>query len=283
MPRMMTVPRLPSVINSGPSEMRGNARPTSQPKPVSRGAANIQRFFNATTRSTAITAPTFFGTYNALLPVWLGRTEGRDLATYVTTNGGISWVKSAGFAKGAEFVDYVSTKDGFTWDHSGVFQVTHNAGGSWTPVTPNINIGDDFRGMDFVSTTTGWVIQGHTGGYTSLYKTINGGINWNLINLINQNYTDVRFVDSKIGYLVGFEGKIYKTTNGGNTVGIQTISSEIPKNYSLYQNYPNPFNPVTVIQYTVGGIEGRGSRDEGRPARQRSGGGARGECEAGGL
>jgi len=129
-----------------------------------------------------LTAPTFFGTSNALLPVWMGRTEGRDLATYTTTNGGISWTKTAGFAKGAEFVDYVSTKDGFTWDHSGIFQVTHNAGGSWTPVTPNINFGDDFRGMDFVSTTTGWVIQNHTGGYTSLYKTINGGATWTLLS-----------------------------------------------------------------------------------------------------
>ncbi|MFT3891417.1 MAG: NBR1-Ig-like domain-containing protein [Anaerolineales bacterium] len=128
------------------------------------------------------TSPTFFGTYNALLPVWLGRTEGRDLATYVTTNGGISWTKSAGFAKGAEFVDYVSTKDGFTWDHSGIFQVTHNAGGSWATVTPNINFGNDFRGMDFVTTSTGWVIQTHPDNSTSLYKTTDGGATWNLLS-----------------------------------------------------------------------------------------------------
>jgi photosystem II stability/assembly factor-like uncharacterized protein len=53
-----------------------------------------------------MTAPTFFGTSNAILPAWMGRTEGRDLVTYTTTNGGISWNRSAGFAKGAEFVDY---------------------------------------------------------------------------------------------------------------------------------------------------------------------------------
>jgi len=129
-----------------------------------------------------LTAPTFFGIYNGILPVWMGRTEGRDLVTYTTTNGGISWNRSAGFAKGAEFVDYFSTKGGFTWDHSGIFQVTSNAGGTWTHISPNINFGDDFRGMDFVSTTTGWVIQGHPDNSTSLYKTTDGGVTWTLLS-----------------------------------------------------------------------------------------------------
>ncbi len=35
------------------------------------------------------------------------------------------------------------------------------------------------------------------------------------------------------------------------TVGIQTISTEVPKVFSLSQNYPNPFNPVTRIQFAV--------------------------------
>lgn len=34
-------------------------------------------------------------------------------------------------------------------------------------------------------------------------------------------------------------------------IGIQQISSEIPKSFSLYQNYPNPFNPVTKIRFEV--------------------------------
>ncbi len=35
------------------------------------------------------------------------------------------------------------------------------------------------------------------------------------------------------------------------TVGVQTISTEVPKVFSLSQNYPNPFNPVTRIQFAV--------------------------------
>ena len=34
-------------------------------------------------------------------------------------------------------------------------------------------------------------------------------------------------------------------------VGIQPISNEIPKSYSLSQNYPNPFNPSTKIRFEV--------------------------------
>lgn len=34
-------------------------------------------------------------------------------------------------------------------------------------------------------------------------------------------------------------------------IGIQNISSEVPKNYSLKQNYPNPFNPVTNIRFDI--------------------------------
>jgi hypothetical protein len=34
-------------------------------------------------------------------------------------------------------------------------------------------------------------------------------------------------------------------------VGIQNISSEVPKSYSLFQNYPNPFNPTTKIKFDV--------------------------------
>jgi len=36
-----------------------------------------------------------------------------------------------------------------------------------------------------------------------------------------------------------------------NTIGIQNISSEIPKGFLLSQNYPNPFNPVTNLEFGI--------------------------------
>lgn len=36
-----------------------------------------------------------------------------------------------------------------------------------------------------------------------------------------------------------------------HTVGINSIGSEIPREYKLFQNYPNPFNPETKIKFSV--------------------------------
>lgn len=35
-------------------------------------------------------------------------------------------------------------------------------------------------------------------------------------------------------------------------IGVEKISIEVPKKYSLMQNYPNPFNPTTKIRFDVG-------------------------------
>mgnify|MGYP002401606694 CR=1 FL=1 len=54
-----------------------------------------------------------------------------------------------------------------------------------------------------------------------------------------------------------FAGSFNNTQNGAvvfkknYTVGINTISSEVPGSYALYQNYPNPFNPSTNIKFQV--------------------------------
>lgn len=36
-----------------------------------------------------------------------------------------------------------------------------------------------------------------------------------------------------------------------NPIGIQTISTEVPRTYELKQNYPNPFNPITNIEFSI--------------------------------
>ncbi|HMS34113.1 MAG TPA: endonuclease [Ignavibacteria bacterium] len=49
---------------------------------------------------------------------------------------------------------------------------------------------------------------------------------------------------------------IYINVTGysNNTIGVTTLSTEIPVKYSLSQNYPNPFNPSTVIQYSLAAV-----------------------------
>lgn len=43
----------------------------------------------------------------------------------------------------------------------------------------------------------------------------------------------------------------YVTVKYSQQIGITSISSEIPAQFSLGQNYPNPFNPVTNIEFKI--------------------------------
>jgi len=58
------------------------------------------------------------------------------------------------------------------------------------------------------------------------------------------------FTDINTGWITG-EHIILKTTSGGEPIGIEPISFEIPKEYLLSQNYPNPFNPITNIGFQI--------------------------------
>jgi hypothetical protein len=55
--------------------------------------------------------------------------------------------------------------------------------------------------------------------------------------------------DVLIGCIIN--GVLYGDTS---LVGINKISTEIPKEYKLYQNYPNPFNPSTKIKFSIPGV-----------------------------
>ncbi|MDQ3019533.1 MAG: SBBP repeat-containing protein [Bacteroidota bacterium] len=43
----------------------------------------------------------------------------------------------------------------------------------------------------------------------------------------------------------------YVTIKYSQTVGVNSISNELPERFSLEQNYPNPFNPNTIIRYSL--------------------------------
>ncbi len=127
-------------------------------------------------------APKFFGTNDAVLPVWMTIGAGmRDLFLYTTRDGGNTWTPSPAFARNAEQTVITSMNHAVSWDWAGVFHLTNNSGASWTTITPNINFGEAFRGLDFVSATTGWVRQITPDGLTSLYQTLDGGYTWTLV------------------------------------------------------------------------------------------------------
>jgi hypothetical protein len=151
----------------------------------------------------------------------------------------------------------------------------------------------------FLDENVGWVVGILPPGGIIL-KSTNGGSNWLPVSLgiISNNFvSDVYFVDTLTGWIVGENGIIIKTTDGGssweeqisgtnNTLhsirfidqnigwavgndgtilhttngGVTFIEevNKVPKDFLLAQNYPNPFNPSTKIKYSIPSV---GTRD----------------------
>ena len=84
-----------------------------------------------------------------------------------------------------------------------------------------------------------------------LYASSNAGYSWIADTLQDFSIKGLYFSNLNTGFAVGSNGLIAKTTNGGGTIGIQTISTQVPKQFSLSQNYPNPFNPSTNITFDI--------------------------------
>jgi hypothetical protein len=83
-------------------------------------------------------------------------------------------------------------------------------------------------------------------------KLQTGGVSWEDQAPGNfDNLNSVYFNDSNNGWVVGWNGTILHTTNGGANFVEEEELNEIPTEFLLSQNYPNPFNPSTKIRYSV--------------------------------
>jgi hypothetical protein len=122
-------------------------------------------------------------------------------------------------------------------------------------------------------TGTGWTeldgsIQNCGGSLTGTYIPVNQvGERMSLISFGNENLrldvndtfkiTAVQLIArgenhlNSVTKLKQFTDKAHQLCQNGFVIGINPISSEIPKEFKLYQNYPNPFNPVTKIKFDL--------------------------------
>jgi len=210
-----------------------------------------------------------------------------------TNNGGTTWelintgqkgTITIGYAIRAGKIFFQDENKGWVLGAQSDLIRTLDGGNNWSSVTLPFQYYNT-HSMVFSDEENG-IICGETN-----YITADGGDNWTENNLSTKTLTDITFIGSKLGWIVGEGGEIYKTVDGGTTwnhidnpvtgVGLKAVSfcnekygwatgklgtvikidnsnpDRLEKTkqaqipFELYQNYPNPFNPRTVIRYSL--------------------------------
>ncbi len=187
---------------------------------------------------------------------------------YKTTNSGINWFTiPGGVYSDIYFIDSLT---GWKSDPTppASMKKTTDGGLNWTNqilpaggiiLTSNINKFNVLN-KDTLWGAGGQVFYGGGKFRGMLYRTTNGGNNW-LFQVPDTSFGifsfgKIQYLNKNTGWTYGSAGYpvLIHTTNGGDTtflVGLQQLSSQVPKDFMLFQNYPNPFNPKTIIKYSI--------------------------------
>ena len=179
---------------------------------------------------------------------------------YKSTNSGLNWsiinlLPNYLFSVVFNSSDVGYATGGNVPDSSGLIYKTTDGGNNW-----EIKYSDRLgfiSSIMFVNTNTGFALGQREYSFSPIsariVKTTDTGNNWYIDTVFSNvgGLTSLFFTDENTGYAVGSDGAIFKTTTGGNPVGIANDPGEVPVAFALYQNYPNPFNPTTKINYDL--------------------------------
>ncbi len=176
---------------------------------------------------------------------------GTDSHIIRTTNGGNNWITfTMGEVNPLFTVEFINNNTGFATGCCGMFLSTTNGGINWIE-NHYLSLGFTFRSLKFTDDNTGFC----AGDNGMIFRSTNRGVNWDsTVTGTNQILYDIFMFNNNTGWAVGNYGTILKSTNGGGAgypIGIEPVSNELPKEFSLHQNYPNPFNPVTKIRFAI--------------------------------
>ncbi len=140
-----------------------------------------------------------------------------------------------------------ATFGGFGTGH--VYRTT-NGGSSWQNISGNLpDIPHQTVCIDPLYQQNIYV-----GNDLGVYVSTNAGANW-FTFATGMPYAlvfDLTVVNTSRNIRATTHGSgIYERDLIENPIGIEPVSNEIPKQFSLSQNYPNPFNPTTKIKFSI--------------------------------
>ncbi len=126
----------------------------------------------------------------------------------------------------------------------GTIHKTTDGGGTWTESHSGDGWGNDFEFMPGDASKVFFT------DYDSLFFSSDTGKTWRsvFVDTTELQMRDIVFTDSIHGWILGDDGKLFKTNIGGVVTGVDELI-HLPIEFTLFQNYPNPFNPSTKISW----------------------------------
>jgi len=156
-----------------------------------------------------------------------GRTSPYSGKIIRTTDEGSNWTELT-LPFNLEMNTIKFTQDGTGWIGCDSLRIlkSSSSGSNWTLLHLNNDKQMRIKSISFINNSTGWLLGNYYwaqypyGSYEkdAIWKTINAGLNWNLIfdSVGSTSDFQITFLNSNVGYKLAYYGPIFeKTTNGG--------------------------------------------------------------------
>jgi len=183
---------------------------------------------------------------------------------FKTTDGGNNWILTLSQNVYLTSLQFASNNTGYSVGSApgGIIKKTTNTGLNW--YTVNVLAPYPLTDLSFVNNDTGWVCSDDlfSGG---IYKTINGGLNWQ--NQLGASYSirKMFFINKDTGWAGSADWKLYKTVNGGSNWSLQYTSNGAVESIFFLNNQKGWIRGGTgngVAYTTDGGLSWQSAQGE---------------------
>ncbi|MHB1688384.1 MAG: YCF48-related protein [Ignavibacteriaceae bacterium] len=152
--------------------------------------------------------------YGWIVGRYVGENKGIILKTM---DGGESWISQDSTIANLQGVCFIDSLTGWAASYSDYFsggRIVHTTDGGSSWVT---QFTGSFTEITFLDSLNGYALGISSGSNAHVYETHDGGKNWLPSSINTGSLQDMQFINKDTGYVVGFYGRIFRTTDAGTT------------------------------------------------------------------